>query len=134
MTKDSTSQHRLAQNSSFLAEHRRVARNLQWGGGLFWRLETTSNDLDADFDRSSTRLSWFFCPSLGDLQQNKKKKKKKRSSPSFSGRNHIRSLTNTHRQSQWRGAIFLFSAKIGLKSAKNRAFCIFFRPPGYTAG
>ena len=28
---------------------RRVARNSQWGGGLFWKLETTANDLDPDF-------------------------------------------------------------------------------------
>ena len=30
-------------------------------------LETTSNDLDPDFSRSSLRLSRFFCPNLGDL-------------------------------------------------------------------
>ena len=29
-------------------------------GGLFWRLETTTNDLDLDFDWSSFRLSRFF--------------------------------------------------------------------------
>ena len=43
-------------------------------GGLFWRLEATSNDLDPDFNRSSLRLSQFFCPNLGDLQKKKQKK------------------------------------------------------------
>ena len=38
-------------------------------GGLFWRLETTSNDLDPEFDRSSLRLSRFFCPNFGDFQK-----------------------------------------------------------------
>ena len=28
------------------------------------------------------------------------------------------------------GAIFVFSAKIGLKTAKNVAFCVLFRPMG----
>ena len=32
----------------------------------------------------------------------------------------------SHRQSQW-GAIFIFPAKIGLKSTKNVVFCILFR-------
>ena len=50
---------------------RRVARNLQWEGGrgLFRRLETTSNDLDPDFDRPSLRLRRFFCPNFGDLEK-----------------------------------------------------------------
>ena len=46
---------------------------------------------------------------------------KKKRKPSFSGRYHITSLTNSHHQSQW-GAIFVFSAKIGLKSAKTGYF------------
>ena len=33
-------------------------------GGLFWRLEATSNDLDPGFNRSSLRLSPFFCPNF----------------------------------------------------------------------
>ena len=41
------------------------------GGGVFWRLEATSNDLDPDFDRSSLRLSRFFCPNLDDFQKKK---------------------------------------------------------------
>ena len=46
---------------------RRVAWN--FNEGLFWRPETTSNDLDPDFDRSSIRLSRFLCPNIGDLQK-----------------------------------------------------------------
>ena len=97
-------------------------------GGLFWRLEATSNDLDPDFNRSSLRLSQFFCPNLCDLQ----KKKKKRSSArlSLSGRNHIRSLTTSYRQYHWGGGYSVFWAKIGLKNAKNGVFCILFRPMG----
>ena len=30
-------------------------------GGLLWKLETTANDLDPDFDRSLIRLRRFFC-------------------------------------------------------------------------
>ena len=37
-----------------------------------WRLETTSNELDPDFDWSAFRLSRHFCRNLGDLQQKKK--------------------------------------------------------------
>ena len=39
------------------------------GGGLFWKLETTANNLDPDFHQSSTRWSRFFCPNLGELQK-----------------------------------------------------------------
>ena len=34
-----------------------------------WSLETTSNDLDTDFARSSITLSRFLCPNLGDPPQ-----------------------------------------------------------------
>ena len=40
-------------------------------GGVFWRLETTSNYLDLDFDRSSIKLSRFLSPNVGDLPQKK---------------------------------------------------------------
>ena len=50
---------------------KRIARNLQCGG-VFWRLETTSNDLDLDFDRSSIELSRFLSPNIGDLLQKKR--------------------------------------------------------------
>ena len=95
-------------------------------GGLFWRVETTSNYLDPDFDRSSIRLSRFLSPNLRDPP---KKRSSARLKPSFSGQNHIRPLTNSHRQANG-GAIFVFGAKIGLKSAKNGVFCILFRPMG----
>ena len=98
------------------------------GEGLFRRLETTSNELDPDFGRSSLRLSRFVCPKLGDL---KKEKVFSQAKTLFSGRNHIKSLINSHRQFQWgRGAIFVLGAKIGLKSTKNVVFCILFRPMG----
>ena len=105
------------------------ARSQEFGvnGGLFWRLKTISNDLDPDFDRSSIRLSRFFCRNLDDLQ--KKKKVFSQVATQFSGPNHTRSLTNSYRQHQggWE-AIFVFSAKIGLKSAKKGVFYILFRP------
>ena len=56
----------------YRASLRRVARNLQCGGGVFWRLETTSNDLDLDFDRDSIELSRFLSPNIGDLLQKKR--------------------------------------------------------------
>ena len=49
--------------------------------------------------------------------------------PSFCAEYHFRFLTNSHHQNRW-GAIFVFSAKIGLKNAKNRVFCILFKPIG----
>ena len=87
--------------------------------GLFWRLESTSNDLDPDFDRSSLRMSQFFCLNLGDLQ-----KKKKRSSArlSLSGRNHIRSLTTSYRQYHWGEAILFSGQKSALKMLKTGYF------------
>ena len=54
----------------YRASLRRVARNLQCGG-VFWRLETTSNDLDLDFDRDSIELSRFLSPNIGDFLQKK---------------------------------------------------------------
>ena len=84
------------------------------GGGVFWRLETTSNDLDLDFDRDSIELSrflssnigdllqkkrypqklgLFFGPNLRDLKKKKKKKKKKKYSarlkPDFCSKSHL---------------------------------------------
>ena len=41
------------------------------GGGLIHRLETISNDFIPDFGRFSRRLSWFYSPDLGDLQNKK---------------------------------------------------------------
>ena len=58
-------------------------------------------------------LSW---PTLGELQ------KKKNS-------NNSKSFTTSALQSLW-GAVFIFRAKIGLKSTKNVLFCILFRPMG----
>ena len=41
------------------------------GRGLFRRLETTSNDVDPDFGRSSLRCSRFFRPNSGDPPKKK---------------------------------------------------------------
>ena len=62
---------------TYLVRTSSVARNLHWEGGLFWKLKTKSNYLDPNFDWASLRLTWFFCPNLGDLQKTKQKKKKK---------------------------------------------------------
>ena len=99
-------------------------------GGLFWSLKTTSNDLDPDFDWFSLRLSRFFCPNLGDLQ---KKEKKRGLHPSWK---QVFLVDTRQVLDQFSspiplgGAIFVFSAKIGRKSAKYRLFCILFRPMG----
>ena len=37
--------------------------------GVVLGVETTSNDLDPDFGRSSLGLSRFFCPNSGDLKK-----------------------------------------------------------------
>ena len=84
-------------------------------------LETTSNNLDPDFDWSSLRFGRLFFPNLGDLKKKKRSSlklrqffcpnlgnlKKKRSSSwlkaRFFGRYHIRFFTNSHRQYHWGG-------------------------------
>ena len=133
---------------------RRVARNLHWGGGgLLWRLEATSNELDPDFDWSAFRLSRHFCRNLGDLQQKKKvftvietvflskswrspNKKKKQKKRLHSGWNPVFVVNITSgfwailNANTIRGATFVFSAKIRLKSTKNRVFCVLFRSMG----
>ena len=125
---------------------RRVARNLQWRGAVletkstikrswprFWSVFTQIVSVilpkfrwpQKKKKKIFTQIeSVYFSPNLGDLR--KKKRSSTRLKPSFSDLNYIRSLTNSHRQCQW-GAIFVFSAKIGLKSAKNGVFCILFR-------
>ena len=54
-----------------------VARIPQRQGGLFWKLETSVNELDPNFHQSWIRLKRLFRPKTGDFQ------KKKRSSPKF---------------------------------------------------
>ena len=61
----------------------------------------------------------------------------------YSGPNNGKSFTTSAPKSRWRGvAIFIFGAKIGLKTTKNVLFYILFRPiggssspasPGYAA-
>ena len=46
------------------------ARNQEYAlGGLIWRLEKTSKNLDPDFKWALIRLSRFFRPKCGDLQK-----------------------------------------------------------------
>ena len=118
--------------------NRRVVRNSQWGGGLFWKLETTANNLDPDFHQSSTRLSRFFCPNLGELQKKRSSLKLSLFFYPNSGGYYIKfkskshqSLTNSRPNLNGGGAIFGFWGQIGLKSAKNRVFCIAPPPSGY---
>ena len=93
------------------------------GGGVFWRLETTSNDLDPDFGWSSNRLSHFFVQIYVISVQ--KKRSSARLKPSFSGRNHSRFLTNSHRQCQW--GVFSFLVQKSASKVLKRV-CILFRP------
>ena len=71
-----------------------------------------------------------FSPDLGDLQTKKKKRSSARLKPSFllevTPAPWPIAIANTIRG----GAIFVFRAKIGLKSAKNGVFCMLFRPMG----
>ena len=48
----------------------------------------------------------------------------------YSGPNDGMSFTTSASKSRRGGAIFIFEAKIGLKSTKNVLFCILFRPMG----
>ena len=48
----------------------------------------------------------------------------------YSGPNNGKSFTTFAPQSRWGGAVFIFGAKIGIKSTKNVLFCILFRPIG----
>ena len=78
----------------------------------------------------------LFCPNSSDSPQ----KVFIQAETQFSCLISIRFLTNFHCQCRW-GAIFVFSAKIALKSAMHRIFWILFRlmggaraPPGYVTG
>ena len=80
--------------------------------------------------RSSLRSSRFFYPNLGDLQKKKKKFFSQAGNPVFLVEITLCPspilIANANG-----GAIFVFSAKIGLKSAKKSVvFCILFRPNG----
>ena len=131
---------------------RLVAMNLQWRG-VFWRLETTSNDLDPDFDRSSIRLSrcfspnnrWspkkrkrsflklrrFFSPNLGDLKKKKKKEKglQPGCNPVFWSKSH--QVSEQFLLPTQGGGLFSFlEQKSASKVLKSGVFCILFRPMG----
>ena len=110
------------------------------GGGLFWILDETSNDLDPDFNRSLIGLSRFFRPKTGCLQ----KKSLHPNPDSVSDQLWVRSKKNKTNSSfvvqitaspsqllltnPFGESIFNFGAKIGLKSTKNVVFCILLKP------
>ena len=48
----------------------------------------------------------------------------------YSGPNNGKSFSTSAPKSLWGGAVYIFGAKIGLKSIKNVLFCILFRPIG----
>ena len=110
---------------------RRVARNSQSWRGLFWKLETTVNELDPNFHQSWIRLRRFFCQN--QMISRKKKKVFTQIQSVFltnlrwgpgkktplSGPNNSKSFTTSARQSYW------FGGKIGLKSTKKWYFAYF---------
>ena len=75
----------------------------------------------------------FFWPKSGDLQKKKSLHRLWASSRTkklhYSGPNNGKFFTTSAPKS-FRGGIFIFGAKIGLKSTKNELFCILFRPMG----
>ena len=85
------------------------------------------------FSCQNQKFRGVFWPKLGDLQKN-------RSSPTlgellnqktplfWSKQRQV--LYNFDSQILWGGAVFIFGAKISLKSTRNVLFCIFFRPMG----
>ena len=105
-------------------------------GRLFWRLETTSNGLDPNFCTSSLRLSRFLSQNSGDLKKKKnlgalqQKNVVIQAETQFFWSIPCQLLDQFLSQIPLGGAIFVFSAKIGLKMAKNRVFWILFRPIG----
>ena len=143
----------IVQSNSCSKMTRRAARIWKKRGGLFWKSETTVSDLDPNFHCSWIRFkrsirNWdgvfgrnrkfkrIFRPKTGDLQT-----KKKRSSPKlrriFRPKSEIQRvlpaksrqlLYNFGTKSLRGGAVFIFWAKIGLKSSKNVRLCILFRP------
>ena len=105
-----------------LVKSRRVARNLQWRG-MFWRSEIKQKWF-------SLGIGTIFWPKLGEDQ-------KKSFNPGWVWfiRPHsfqIQSQSSRILIANANGgrAIFAFSAKIGLKSAKNEVVCILCMPMG----
>ena len=97
--------------------------------------------------RSSPKFKGFFRPKLeiqrvflAEIRWSQKKKKKRKVFTNFEWAPEPKKSTilvqTTAISSQLRlpnlfgGAVFIFGAKIGLKSTKNVLFCIFFRPMG----
>ena len=98
-------------------------------GGLFWRLKTKLNDLDPDFDWSSLRLKRFFS------QNHVISKKEEGLHVGWDALFLVHIISGSSPSLipiTFGEAIFVFSAEISLKSAKNTVFCILFRPMGKT--
>ena len=106
------------------------------GGGLFWKVKTTVSDLDPNFPLLLNQIEAVFCPKPGDLQKKKvfteietNFSAEITNSNSFSGR--IAATTSLLRlPNLFGGAVFIFWAKIGLKSTINVRFCMHFWPMG----
>ena len=118
---------------------RHVVRKLQWWG-MFWRLETQSSNFVPQLSRflcpnignrknmSSLNSRRFFSTSLGDLPPPKKRKVFRQAKTYFFWSKSRQVLDQFSLPIPRRGAIFVFSAKIGLKSGENGVFFILFRP------
>ena len=79
-----------------------------------------------------SEIQRFFWPKSGDLQKiglHRLWVSSWTKKLHYSGPNKGKFFTTSAPKSLW-GAVFIFEAKIGLKSARNVLFCIFFRPMG----
>ena len=83
--------------------------------------------------RSSPKFKAFFWPKSGDIQKiglHRLWVSSWTKKLHYSGPNNGKSFTTSAPKSLWGRAVFIFGAKIGLKSTRNVLFCIFFRPMG----
>ena len=125
----------------FLSNYRSgQARNQEFAvGGLFWRLGTTSSNDGPDLDqiesvmeviseKKRSKLRPFFLPKFRWSQ----KKKVISLAPIHFFWSKSQQVTDQFSSPIPRGggAIFIFSCKIGLKSAKNSVFYVLFKPMG----
>ena len=86
-----------------------------------------------DFSCRNQKLKGFFWPKSGDLQKiglHRLWVSSWTKKLHYSGPNNAKSFTTSAPKSLWGGAVFIFGAKIGLKSTRNVLFCIFFTPMG----
>ena len=123
-------------------------------GGLFWEVKTTVNELEPNFHQFWIRSRRFFCQNQviplkkkvftnietvipAEIGWSPKKKGHHQNSVTSPDQLRVRStflVQITASPSQLLlpnpvgRAVFIFGAKIGLKSSKNVLFCILFRP------